>query len=423
MSQNLSARRLRLRAVALASMVALAVPLAPAAASSSDPDPSPGLLADTGSAAVTGDDGNLLPGTIFPVPPDDFYDPPAGLGDGANGELIKVREQPAGWDARTWMVMYHSTNATGEDIPVTGRVVVPHQAWTGEGPRPIVTVGSGTRGVGDDCAPSRWLDYERPFVEPLLLKGYAVVITDYEGLGTPGTHTYMVGQSQGRTVLDMVRAATNLTASGLRAGGKVAIIGYSQGGASAAWAGELWASYAPELDVVGVAAGGVPADLTAVSEDLDGRIGFGLLLLAAFGYDAAYPELDLDGYLNDKGRAMYAEQQDACVDAALAFALQDLDVYTDEDPRYTAAWQARFTENQPGKNPPRVPVFLYHGLVDEIVPARQAAAYRDTVCAAGADVRWQWHLGEHVSTMVTAAPAVVAFVDNRFKGRTFYPTC
>lgn len=58
---------------------------------------------------------------------------------------------------------------------------------------------------------------------------------------------------------------------------------------------------------------------------------------------------------------------------------------------YTAAWQARFTENLPGANPPDAPLFLYHGLFDEIVPRGQAATLRDTYCYAGADVRWDWH--------------------------------
>ncbi|RPF20861.1 lipase family protein [Myceligenerans xiligouense] len=441
------ARRTRLRGLALTVVATLAIPLVPAVAQaaapgpgvptgpssapgsvtalSGDPSAAPGgtALTDPSSAAVPDDDGRLRSGTIFPVPPDDFYDPPADLGDGADGELIRTREQPAGLSARTWMVMYHSTGATGDDIPVTGRVLVPHRAWRGDGPRPIVTVAPGTRGIGDDCAPSRWLDYERPLIEPFLLKGYAVVITDYEGLGTPGLHTYMVGQSQGRVVLDMVRAATNLGASGLEPGGKVVIAGYSQGGGAAVWAGELWQSYAPELDVVGVAAGGVPADLTAVSERLNGGLGFGFMLLAAFGYDAAYPELDLDAYFNDRGRRLYEREQDACVDTALAYALQDIDVYTDQDPRYTDAWQARFAENRAGANPPDAPLFLYHGLFDEIVPPGQAATLRDEYCAAGADVHWQWHVGEHVTTMVTAAPSVVTFVERRFAGRPFWSHC
>ncbi|HEV6953471.1 MAG TPA: lipase family protein [Promicromonospora sp.] len=354
---------------------------------------------------------------------DDFYTPPDPLPDGADGEVIRWREEPRQLSARNYLVMYHSTNATGQDIAVTGRVLVPTVRWRGEGPRPVVSVASGTRGVGDTCAPSRWLDYERPLIEPMLLKGWAVVVTDYEGLGTPGMHTYVVGQSEGRAVIDMVRAATTLDATGLEAGGKVAFSGYSQGGGGAMWAGELQPTYAPELDLVGVAAGGVPADLTEVAEGLDGQVGFGFLLLAAYGLDAAYPELDLESYLNERGRRTYEKERDACVDATLAHAFQNIGMFTTTDPLQDPAWQARLAENRLGANPPDVPIRLFHGLLDEIVAPGQARALRDEYCAAGADVQWEWHLGEHVSTMVTGAPGVIAFLDQRFRDRPFSVHC
>lgn len=322
------------------------------------------------------------------VPLDDFYTPPTPLPDGADGEIVRWREEPRQLTARNYLVMYHSTNATGQDIPVTGRVLVPNTPWRGEGPRPIVSVASGTRGVGDTCAPSRWLDYERPFIEPMLLAGWAVVVTDYEGLGTPGGHTYVVGQSEGRTVIDIVRAATNLPATGLEAGGKVAFSGYSQGGGGAMWAGELQPEYAPELDLVGVAAGGVPADLSEVAEGLDGKVGFGFLLFAAYGLDAAYPELDLESYLNERGRETFEREKDACVEATLPHAFQNIGMFTSTNPLRSPQWQARLDENRLGANPPDVPIRLFHGTLDEIVAPGQARTLRDEYCAAGADVQW-----------------------------------
>ncbi|WP_423463792.1 lipase family protein [Promicromonospora sp. MS192] len=405
-------------AEALAPAEAGGPPAVPAAALS------PGTATPSSSTTASGPDLPDVPTVPHQsVAMDDFYTPPAPLPDGADGEVVRWREEPRRLSARNYLVMYHSTNATGQDVPVTGRVLVPTTPWRGEGPRPIVSVASGTRGVGDTCAPSRWLDYERPFIEPMLLKGWAVVVTDYEGLGTPGMHTYVVGQSEGRAVIDMVRAATNLPATGLAAGGKVAFSGYSQGGGGAMWAGELQPAYAPELDLVGIAAGGVPADLTEVAEGLDGQVGFGFLLLAAYGLDAAYPELDLHSYLNERGRQTYEDEQDACVDVTLGHAFQDIGMFTTTNPLHEAAWQARLDENRLGANPPDVPVRLYHGTLDEIVAPGQARTLRDEYCAAGADVQWEWHLGEHVSTMVTGAPGVVAFLDGRFRERPFLAHC
>ncbi|MBN6039675.1 lipase family protein [Amycolatopsis sp. 195334CR] len=356
---------------------------------------------------------------------DAFYTPPSPLPEGGNGDVIWWRQLPGQLGARGYLVLYRSTSATGTPIAVSGRVLVPTAAWTGAGERPIVSVASGTRGIGDSCAPSKFQpDYEKPlFIDAMLRKGWAVAITDYEGLGTPGTHTYVVGQSEGRSVIDAVRAATRLPAAGLASGGPVAFSGYSQGGGGAAWAGELAPSYAPELDVVGITAGGTPADLTAVSQFLDGSIGFGFLLLSALGLDAAYPELDLPDYLNAKGRELYETQQGACVDAVFGYAFGHIADYTTSNPLAEPDWQARLAENELGTRAPEAPIYLFHGLGDEIIPLAQAQELRSRYCAAGVDVQWATFLGEHVTTLVFSAPDVLGYLGDRFAGKPVKSNC
>ncbi|NUT98876.1 MAG: triacylglycerol lipase [Saccharothrix sp.] len=371
--------------------------------------------------------GVAPPATAAPVPGppgDAFYTPPDPLPDGVPGDVIWWRALPAQTGVRGYLVLYRSESATGTPIAVTGRVLVPTTPWT-SGVRPIVSLASGTRGVGDRCAPSKFQpDYEKPLlIDAMLGRGWAVAITDYEGLGTPGGHTYVVGRSEGRTVVDAARAATRLPATGLVSGGPVAFAGYSQGGGGAAWAGELAPVYAPELDVVGIAAGGTPADLTAVSRTLEGGIGFGFLLLAAFGLDSAYPELDLPAHLNDKGRAVYETQQEACVDAVFGHAFGHIADYTTTNPLTRADWQARLAENRLGAHPPAAPIYLYHGLVDEIIPLAQAQTLRREYCAAGVPVTWGVFLGEHVTTLVAAAGAAVSYLADRFAGKPPRANC
>jgi hypothetical protein len=308
---------------------------------------------------------------------------------------------------------------------VSGRVLVPTAAWSGGGPRPIVSVASGTRGIGDSCAPSKFQpDYEKPlFIDAMLARGWAVAVTDYEGLGTPGTHTYIVGRSEGHTVIDAVRAATRLPATGLTSGGPVAFSGYSQGGGGAAWAGELAPAYAPELQVVGITAGGTPADLGVVSDYLEGSVGFGFLLLSALGLDAAYPELNLPTYLNDRGRTLYETQQDACVDAVLGYAFGHIADYTTTDPLDDPRWQARLADNKLGTRAPKAPIYLFHGLADEIIPWSQAKTLRGQYCAAGVPVTWGTYLGEHVMTLVLSASDVVSYLADRFAGKPTRSNC
>jgi hypothetical protein len=210
-------------------------------------------------------------------------------------------------------------------------------------------------------------------------------------------------------------------------------MGYSQGGGAAGWAGQLQGSYAPELNVRGVVAGGVPGDLAAVADFLDGGPFVIFELLAGIGLDAAYAELDLASYLNDRGQDLMANKDAACLVNVDEFDMllttlvdtvfRRLDDYTTTNPLGTAAWQARLAENKLGADRPQAPVFMYHGIVDEIIPLRQAAQLRRTWCNQGANVRWSLWPGEHALTMVEAYGAAVNWLDDRFDGHRAWSNC
>ncbi len=354
---------------------------------------------------------------------------------GAPGDILESRPhrfsldplgQAADDTVQAWKVLYVSESALGEPIAVSGTVIVPTAPWGGSGARPLVSWAVGTRGLGDACAPSETLasgtDYEGLFFKSALTQGWAVAISDYEGLGTAGVHTYMVGQSQGRVVLDMARAAQRLPEAGLGADAPVGILGYSQGGGAVAWAAELAPIYAPELDIVGIAAGGTPADLAATAELVDGGPFVAFALLASVGLDAAYPELDLRSYLNADGEALFEQAVDVClVDVAgfttlLSTAFTSRSDYATEDPLAAPQWQLRLEENRLGSAAPDVPVLLYHSPIDEIVPFEPAVALRQAWCEQGANVTWKELGGEHVIGLVEGAPLALSFLADRFAG-------
>lgn len=185
---------------------------------------------------------------------DAFYVPPSPLPEGANGDVIK--SQPSKYaNATSTRVMYLSRDAKNKRIPVTGTVIVPTKSWPGPGPRPILGYAPFTAGMGDQCAPSKTLagegvpdlaaGFRNTFVDALVAKGFAMAQTDYEGLGTPGEHTYVMRLSEAHTVLDALRAARRLPGTGLPQDGPLGIAGYSEGGGGAASAAELAAGYAP----------------------------------------------------------------------------------------------------------------------------------------------------------------------------------
>ncbi|MGX7824704.1 lipase family protein [Actinokineospora sp. 24-640] len=370
-----------------------------------------------------------------------FYDPPATL-PAADGDV--VRSEPADFfldplrlvrvDAVVNRVMYRTTDRDGTPIAVTGTVLTPRHAWRGAGERPIVAYAPGTQGLGDHCAPSRQLavgsEYEGPFIGGLLLRGYGVVVTDYEGLGTPGTHTYVNRVVSGRAVLDSVRAAQRLPEAGLPDDGPVAISGYSQGGGAAAAAAELAGAYAPELDLKGVAAGAIPADLQKVGVNLDGGLYAAFLGYAAVGLAAGYG-VDMDPFLNARGQALFAELEDHCtIEAVARYAFTRSATLTADGRPLTdllstnEQFKAMVGEQLIGRLKPAVPVVVSHSVLDDVIPYGVGRKVAADWCAKGATVAFLPNLAPtHVGGAVAAYPAVFAWLEGRFAGRPAPNNC
>lgn len=380
----------------------------------------PALVAVVGMAVAT-------VGCTSPSP--DIYVP--GTGSTAPGTVIKksTTSLAGSADITAVAVQYRSRSATNQANVVTGSIYVPKATWTGTGPRPIVSVAQGTQGLGDACAPSKSLasgtNYELPFVQAMTARGWAVAVTDYEGLGTPGTHTYIAADAEAHAQLDIVRAAFTLPELGLSASAPVGLSGYSQGGQSTARSAEIEATYAPELNVVGAAAGGVPSNPEQLGTTLDGGPFFAFLALAAVGLDAAYPELDLESYLNETGRTLLEDNQQACVaDGLINLGFQSIDNLTTTNPLTTPAWQARLDENHLGQDAPQIPVMMYHQLLDEIIPYNQGAELRDAWCAQGTKVQWfDLFTGEHALGVFQGQDGTLQFLNARFTGAAVTPTC
>ncbi|WP_412077142.1 lipase family protein [Streptomyces xanthophaeus] len=333
--------------------------------------------------------------------------------------------QPTG--TKAWKIHYRSTTADGAPNLVSGTVIVPQDGRTG--PRPLITYAVGTVGMGDSCAPSNNFPYgtglEANLIQQLTLRGWAVVVTDYEGLGTPGVHTYTVGPSAGHAVLDAARAAQRLPEAGLSATGPVGIMGYSQGGQASSWAAELQGSYAPELQVKGTATGGVPADLMKVADFNNGSFGSGLIFMAAAGQDAAFPELNLNSYLNPAGKLLVAGMKENCVAIdAIAGSFKRISDLTTRNPLAQPDWQARLNQSRLGRTAPAAPVYQYHALADELIPYGVGRQLRSEWCAKGADVEFDtiW-LGEHVSGVITHSLEVGNWLADRFAGRPTSANC
>lgn len=352
----------------------------------------------------------------------------ASPGDIVTQSPTEFHPLPGQWtNTRAWHVTYRSTTAKGAPNTVSGTVIVPNDGRTG--PRPVVTYAVGTVGLGDSCAPSANFPYgtavEATLINQVVQRGWAVAVTDYEGLGTPGDHTYTVGRAEGTAVLDAARAAERLGIPGVDANSPVGIMGYSQGGQASSWAAELHDSYAPDLKVKGTATGGVPADLMKVASSNDGGLGSGLIFMAAAGQDAAFPELNLNSYLNPAGKALvdYFKNNCVAVDTTVG-SFKHITDMTVKNPLQQPDWQARLAESKLGTHRPDAPVYLYHGTVDELIPYAVGQQLRSDWCARGTNVEWHaLPLLGHIGGVTVGGIPAANWLADRFAGRSTHPNC
>lgn len=389
--------------------------------------------ASAGPESVPGTAGaTTVTSTAEPARPA-FYQPPATI-PGTPGTII--RSEPAtefidplglsNLSVSATRVMYASKDRLARPIAVTGTIFEPKTPWVGLSSRPLISFAPGTMGVGDRCAPSRQLAesftmYEKIFMQGLITRGYAVALTDYQGLGTPGTHTYMNRAVQGQSVLDMARAALKRSGTTLRSTTPVGLYGYSQGGGAAASAAELASTYAPELRVKGTVAGAVPADLAKVGANLDKSLYAEFLNYALLGLSAGHG-IDINSYLNDAGRAVAKRTEDSCTFDLAQSSFQNSATLTKDGRSITAQlaeepFKSVIAENRIGNRKPSAPVLISHSLLDDVIPYAVGKQLAKDWCAKGTNVRLSTNVGAtHIGGAFPSSAESYAFFEARFAG-------
>ena len=359
---------------------------------------------------------------------DDFYAVPDPLPRGRHGTLIRfqrVEDPPLVGGTRT-RIMYLSETVGGDPVAVTGTVVVP-DGDAPAGGRDVVTVAHATTGIADGCAPSRNLGTGENLLAPVAIgSGYVMVVSDYEGLGMPGRHPYLVGEAEGRNVLDGATAAGQVP--GVEVSRRVGIVGYSQGGHAALWAGQLAQRWTRGLDVVGVAAGapstGLPLYLS-LAQTQPTVIGFVLMIVA--GYEAAYPdEADPALVLSPDGASVLDTVDDGCVADVLArFAGTVGGPLLQPHAGTVEPWATLMAANDPGQAKIRTPVLVTASSADEVVPSPLVHALLDRMCAVGTrvDGRLYQDGGGHVESAARSYLDGFAWLAERFAGQPAVSTC
>lgn len=407
MERELSARLVRVATVASLVLAlgfacgagrALAAPTLP----SSDP-----FYAYTGSTPL----GQIAPGTVLKQ----------------RAVQIVVNGAPTPYPAQ--QVLYRTTGELGQPTATVATIISP---LTTAGATKLVSYQTFYDALGSECDPSYTLQGGNPsyqdaqidaaLMEDYLNAGFTVVNADYEGESLD----WAAGQESGENTLDGIRAAEN--ALNLPRSTDVGMVGYSGGSIATEWASELAPGYAPDLNIIGAAEGGVPVDyahnLTYINGDTDGWAG--VIPAVLVGTARAF-DLNLSQYLSAYGQQVVNQVSGECIND-FAGSYNGLTVQQLLKPQYqnflavpTFASIINTLTMGTSSTHPASPLFMAvgnaDGTGDDVMVAADVEALAHEYCTEGVPVTFSEYNGaDHEEAIAPFESSALAFLENLFAG-------
>ncbi|CAM4368034.1 lipase family protein [Nocardia ninae] len=392
--------------------------------------------------AEPGEQGSVRvePAPALTLPPelDDFYRPAAGAVAAAQpGEILRARAiHPAFMgivqlNVDAWQLLYRTTNSHGEPISTVTTILKPRGPAPAGGAK-LLSYQIAEDSVAQYCAPSYVaqsgaipVDYVNA-AETLipiaagLGQGWTVAMPDYQGPNS----AYGASRMNAQATLDGIRAAENFAPAQLNGPQTpTALWGYSGGTIPSAFVPEIKQSYAPELNIVGVAAGGVAAgDYAEVVRHNNGGVYAGLISAAIVGIATEYP--DMQRVMREKvdllGQFVMASKKVLChpQGATLFPGFNYFGSFQGGDPLSLPEIRAAIADNSLGQQKPTVPIYFYHAQHDELIPIAGTDAIVDKYCAEGApSVTYvREFLAEHISGVPAHLPGAFFWLKDRLNG-------
>jgi acetyl esterase/lipase len=323
-----------------------------------------------------------------------FYTPQEQDLAGRPGTIIRkepMRGAPNG--AAAYRILYRSTGLHDEPIAVSGVVVIP-AGPAPEAGRPIVAWAHPTTGVVPHCAPSlaHFVFQQMQGLREMVNRGYVVTATDYPGLGTAGPHPYLVGVSEARAVLDSVRAVRELPDAG--GGRRYAVWGHSQGGQASLYTGILAKSYAPDLELVGIAAAAPATELAVLmADDLDSNGGRNLTAMTLWSWARVF-DAPMQRVVEGAAIPVVNQLAEECIESPVDLVERQRTASSLKktflsvpNPLDLEPWRSLADRNTPGALPSDIPVFLSQGEDDKLVRPNVTKDYMRQLCDAGSSVQ------------------------------------
>lgn len=359
-----------------------------------------------------------------------FYKPKGKI-PSAHGKLIWQRKAggsvPLKSAAVTKLVLYSSKSPSGKNVAVSGSVSVP-KGKAPKGGWPIISYGHGTTGIADKCAPSRntkggiadgYISYTDPLMNEWLRAGYAVARTDYQGLGTPGDHPFLVGKASGRGILDIVRASRQL---GLKISNKYLIAGHSQGGHAALFAAGQASTWTPELKLRGTVAYAPASHFKTIAQALPAYTTpnsiTALATLLVRGMTVEYPQIDPQAALSDEILQFWPDTKTKCLsELAEPDNLAGIAPAKLLRPGYDLAPLYGILDAQNPAVKTSAPVLLAQGTADQTTPKVFTDLLNGELADAGTSVDYKTYEGvDHGQVVAAAEPDVMSFFESKLPG-------
>lgn len=374
--------------------------------------------------------GPVLPGK------DPFCAPPAGYQRAQPGEVLRSRDVELAFLGvvrqrfTATQLLYRSTDLHGDPEAAVTTVLVP----TRRDPDlvcPVVSYQCAIDAVAERCFPSYALrrgakavgalaQVELLLIAGVLAEGWAVSVPDHEGFRGMWGAPY----EPGYRILDGVRAALNCKRLGLSPSAPVGLWGYSGGGFASAWAAEVSAGYAPELNIVGAALGSPVADPGSIGRRLNNTFWAGLPGLVIAALAQIYPDIEqiVQQHATPEGKALLAKLQKMTT-AAAVLGLKNKDINNYIDLTLDELWELPEVQHileamKLGSAAPTAPVLIIQAANDKIIDVKAIDELAETYRAAGTSVTYHRdRFSEHLLLHALSAPMTLRWLRDRFAGR------
>ncbi len=361
-----------------------------------------------------------------------FYDAPTVPAGSVHGTLLRYQQvgpvPGAQAGATLWRILYLTRSATGTSVLGSGYVAVPAQGAPAGG-YPVISWAHGSTGMARACAPSLFSTtlpgglrhlILAPYLATLVDRGYLVTAADYPGLGTQGTLGYYSGPAEGYAVLDAIRAAQGMP--DWHASHTAVILGHSQGGHSALFAGQLAAGYTPEQRIVGVVAAAPVTWLTGIASAAttsSAPVNSDLLLLVV-SWSRTYPGLPLDKLLTPSAITGIGRLTSMCDDAVTKAYL-----HTPSSAIFLPAastnrvLDALGRANTPGATPTKAPILIVQGSSDNEVNVADTTSFVHHLCTVQPDrlTYTVYHGATHDGVLKEAQSQILTWIADRIAGK------